>query len=71
MKRRQVLRIAVMSALLILLWVLVDPVLAVVCGIITLGALSSTTPGSKPQWVKAVWSWCKDAALDKNGPWSW
>ena len=71
MKRRQVLRIAVMSALLILLWVLVDPVLAVVCGIITLGALSSTIPGSKPQWVKAVWSWCKDAALDKNGPWSW
>ena len=69
MKLRRVLQIIVISGLLALLWILVDPALAVVCGIISLGALRSASLGSKPQWIKIVWSWCKDAAVDKSGPW--
>jgi len=71
MKFRLVLPSAVMSTLLVLLWILVDPALAVVIGIMSLGALFFTNSRSKPRWIKAVWSWCKDASPHKNGPWGW
>ena len=71
MKLKQVLQMAVTSPLLVLLWILVDPALAVVVGIMWLGGLSIAGLRSKPRWIKAFWSRCKDAALDKNGPWSW
>ena len=67
MKLRQLLQMAVTSPLLVLLWVLVDPDLAVVVGIMSLGGLNIAALRSKPRWVKAFWSWCKDAALDKMG----
>ena len=71
MKFRQGLYIAVIGVLLVILWILVDSALAVVIGIMLLGALFFTNSRSKPRWINAVWSWCKDASPYKNGPWSW
>lgn len=70
MNDKRTLLITVLSALLVVLWNWVDPALAVVTGILSFGTLGMVSLRSKPQWIKAVWTWFKDAALDKNGPWS-
>ena len=70
MNDKRTLLITLLSALLVVLWIWVDPALAVVTGILSFGTLGMVSLRSKPQWIKAVWIWFKDAALDKSGPWS-
>ena len=70
MNDKRTLQITFLSALLAVLWIWVDPALAVVSGILSFGTLCMVSLRSKPQWIKALWTWCKDAALDKSGPWS-
>ena len=70
MNDKRTLLITLLSALLVVLWIWVDPALAVVTGILSFGTLGMVSLRSKPQWIKAVWTRFKDAALDKSGPWS-
>ena len=70
MNDKRTLLITVLSALLVVLWNWVDPALAVVTGILSFGTLGMVSFRSKPQWIKAVWTWFKDAALDQSGLWS-
>ena len=68
MNDKRTLLITLLSALLVVLWIWVDAALAVVTGILSFGTLGMVSLRSKPQWIKAVWTWFKDAALDKSGP---
>ena len=63
----QILRVVVVTVLVVLLWVLGDPALAVVAGIISVGVLSISSLRSQPRWVKAFWSYCKD--IGQNERW--
>ena len=53
----QVLRIVVVSGLIVLFWVWVDPAFAVVLGIISIGVLSVANL-HKPRWVQKFWIYC-------------
>lgn len=54
----QVLRIVVVSGLIVLFWVWVDPAFAVVLGIISIGVLSVANLHPKPRWVQKFWTYC-------------
>ena len=66
MKLIQILRIAVVSVLVVLLWAWVDPALAVVAGIISVAVFCVASLRSKPRWVKAFWSFCKDVGQNER-----
>ena len=70
MNDKRTLLITLLSALLVVLWIWVDAALAVVTGILSFGTLGMVSLRPKPQWIKAVRTWFKDAALDNSGPWS-
>ena len=56
----QVLRIVVISVLIVLFWVWIDPAFAVVLGIISMAALSVANLHPKPRWVRKFWAYCID-----------
>ncbi len=62
----QVIRIAVVTVLVALLWILGDPALAVVAGIVSVGVFSAASLRSKPRWIKAFWSYCKDVGQNER-----
>ena len=62
----QVIRIAVVTVLVALLWILGDPALAVVAGIVSVGVFSAVSLRSKPRWIKAFWSYCKDVGQNER-----
>ena len=62
----QMLRIAVVSLLVIALWAWVDPAWAVVAGMISIGVFCIASLRSKPRWVKAFWSFCKDVGQNER-----
>jgi hypothetical protein len=66
MKIVQVVRVAVVTVLVALLWVLGDPALAVVAGIISVGIFSVASLRPKPRWIKAFWSYCKDVGQNER-----
>ena len=43
-----------------LLWVWVDPALAVVLGIVSIGTVVVVVLRFRPRWIKAFWAWCID-----------
>ena len=43
-----------------LLWVWVDPALAVVLGIGSIGTVLVVVLRFRPRWIKAFWAWCID-----------
>ena len=62
----QVIRIAVVTVLVALLLILGDPALAVVAGIFSVGVFSVASLRSKPRWIKAFWSYCKDVGQNER-----
>ena len=54
----QVLRIVVVSGLIVLFWVWIDPAFAVVLGIISMGVLSVANRHPKPHWIQKFWAYC-------------
>ena len=43
-----------------LLWVWIDPTLAVVLGIVSIGTVVVVVLRFRPRWIKAFWAWCID-----------
>ena len=43
-----------------LLWVWVDPALALVLGIGSIGTVLVVVLRFRPRWIKAFWAWCID-----------
>ncbi len=56
----QVRRIVVVSGLIVLFWVWIDPAFAVVLGIISIAVLSVANLRPKPRWVQKFWAYCID-----------
>ena len=56
----QVLRIAVVSGLIVVFWVWIDPAFAVVLGILSIGVLSVANRHPKPHWARKFWAYCID-----------
>ena len=56
----QVRRIVVISVLIVLIWVWVDPAFAVVLGIISMAVLSVANLHPRPRWVRKFWACCID-----------
>ena len=56
----QVLRLAVVSALVVLFWVWIDPAFAVVLGLVSMAVLSVAKLHPKPRWVQKFWAYCID-----------
>ena len=57
---RQVRRIVVISGLIVLFWVWIDPAFAVVLGIISMAVLSVANRHPKPGWIQKFWAYCID-----------
>ena len=57
---RQVRRIVVISGLIVLFWVWIDPAFAVVLGIISMVVLSVVNRHPKPRWIQKFWAYCID-----------
>ena len=64
----QVLRIVVVSGLIVLFWVCVDPAFAVVLGIISIGVLSVANLHPKPRWVQKFWIYCIERGQHDREP---
>ena len=56
----QVRRIVVISGLIVLFWVWIDPAFAVVLGIISMAVLSVANRHPKPRWIQKFWAYCID-----------
>ena len=56
----QVGRIVVVSALVVLFWVWIDPAFAVVLGLVSITVLSVANRHPKPRWVQKFWAYCID-----------
>ena len=56
----QVLRIAVVSGLIVVFWVWIDPAFAVVLGVLSIGVLSVANRHPKPHWARKFWAYCID-----------
>nr|WP_115095106.1 hypothetical protein [Synechococcus sp. UW106] len=53
-------RIVVLSGLIILFWIWIDPAFAVVLGIISIAVLSVANLHPKPRWLQKFWAYCID-----------
>ena len=49
-----------------LLWVWVDPALAVVLGIGSIGTVLVVVRRFRPRWIKAFWAWCIDVGQNTS-----
>tara|TARA_B100000524_G_C23462491_1_gene303023 strand:- start:139 stop:429 length:291 start_codon:yes stop_codon:yes gene_type:complete len=47
-----------LGVVLALIWVLIDPALAIVLGIGAVGTWLVVGMRLKPRWIKAFWAWC-------------
>ena len=56
----QILRIAVVSGLIVVFWVWIDPAFAVVLGVLSIGVLSVANLHPKPRWARKFWAYCID-----------
>ena len=56
----QILRIAVVSGLIVVFWVWIDPAFAVVVGVLSIEVLSVANLHPKPRWARKFWAYCID-----------
>jgi len=56
----QFLLVIAVGVVVALLWVWVDPALAVVLGIGSIGTVLVVVLRFRPRWIKAFWAWCID-----------
>ena len=49
-----------------LLWVWIDPALAVVLGIVSIGTVVVVVLRFRPRWIKAFWAWCIDVGQNSR-----
>ena len=49
-----------------LLWVWVDPALAVVLGIGSIASVVVVVLRLRPRWIKAFWAWCIDVGQNSR-----
>ena len=54
---RQFLVLIALGVVLALIWVLIDPALAIVFGIGAVGTWLEVGMRIKPRWIKAFWAW--------------
>tara|TARA_Y100000991_G_C21894744_1_gene315369 strand:+ start:503 stop:817 length:315 start_codon:yes stop_codon:yes gene_type:complete len=55
---KQFLVLIALGVVLALIWVLIDPALAIVLGIGAVGTWLVVEMRFKPRWIKAFWAWC-------------
>ena len=56
----QFMLLLALGGVLALLWVWIDPALAVVLGIVSIGTVVVVVLRFRPRWIKAFWAWCID-----------
>ena len=62
----QFLLLIALGVLFALLWVWVDPALAVVLGIGSIGTVVVVVLRFRPRWIKAFWAWCIDVGQNSR-----
>ena len=62
----QFLLLIALGVLFALLWVWVDPALAVVLGIGSIGTVVVVVCRFRPRWIKAFWAWCIDVGQNSR-----
>ena len=63
---KQFLVLIALGVVLALIWVLIDPALAIVLGIGAVGTWLVVGMRFKPRWIKAFWAWCIDFGQDPH-----
>ena len=63
---RQFLVLIALGVVLALIWVLIDPALAIVFGIGAVGTWLVVGMRFKPRWIKAFWAWCIEYGQDPH-----
>ena len=63
---KQFLVLIALGVVLALIWVLIDPALAIVFGIGAVGTWLVVGMRFKPRWIKAFWAWCIRFGQDPN-----
>ena len=63
---RQLLVLIALGVVLALIWVLIDPALAIVLGIGAVGTWLVVGMRLKPRWIKAFWAWCIEFGQDPH-----
>ena len=58
---RQLLVLIALGVVLAMIWVLIDPELAIVLDIGAAGAWLVVGMRYRPRWIKAFWAWCIDS----------
>ena len=62
----QFLLLIALGVVFALLWVWVDPALAVVVGIGAIGTVVVVVLRFRPRWIKAFWAWCIDVGQNSR-----
>ena len=62
----QFLLLIALGVVLALIWVLIDPALAIVFGIGAIGTWLEVGMRFKPRWIKAFWAWCIEFGQDPH-----
>ena len=62
----QFLLLIALGVVFTLLWVWVDPALAVVLGIVSIGTVVVVVLRFRPRWIKALWAWCIDVGQNSR-----
>ena len=62
----QFLLLIALGVVFALLWVWVDPALAVVLGVVSIGTVVVVVLRFRPRWIKAFWAWCIDVGQNSR-----
>jgi len=62
----QFLLVIAVGVVVALLWVWVDPALAVVLGIGSIASVVVVVLRFRPRWIKAFWAWCIDVGQNSR-----
>ena len=56
----QFMLLVALGVVFALFWVWIDPALAVVLGVVSIGTVVVVVLRFRPGWIKAFWAWCID-----------
>ena len=62
----QFLLVIAVGVVVALLWVWVDPAMAVVLGIGSIASVVVVVLCLRPRWIKAFWAWCIDVGQNSR-----
>ena len=62
----QFMLLVALGVVFALVWVWIDPALAVVLGVVSIGTVVVVVLRFRPRWIKAFWAWCIDVGQNSR-----